>query len=554
MEENIQFSFKKISALGKVFADVEPIEQIECNKLTALRGETVSYQIAFSFDFIQTRLARVKVQSPIEKMVRVREVVLMPSHYPTHKKIDDNYISNRPGLYPDLLKDLEEDRVLFVAGQWRSIWVDIEVGEAAKAGTYPITIEFCDYNSGEVIGAVTNQVTVYPVTLGEQKLIRTEWFHADCLADYYKVEIFSQEHWDIMESFLKTAYKHGCNMILTPQFTPPLDTAKGYERETVQLVDITVEKDEEYVFEFTQLKKWVDMCKAIGFRYFEMSHLFTQWGAVAAPKIMATINGEYKQLFGWETEATGEKYQRFLNSYLPELIEKLKEWKIDDATYFHVSDEPILSQLETYSAAKNVVAELLKDFPIIDALSDYEFYKTGAVEKPVCANNHIHTFIENQVEGLWSYYCTAQYIDVSNRFCAMPSARNRIYGVQLFKYKIEGALHWGYNFYNGQDSFFKIDPYRELSCGSTYPAGDPFLVYPGKERVPEESIRLMVQSQAMCDLRALQMLEEKIGYDKVVEILEEGLEEEITFKKYPKSDAYLIKLRNKVNELLAQYY
>ena len=36
-------------------------------------------------------------------------------------------------------------------------------------------------------------------------------------------------------------------------------------------------------------------------------------------------------------------------------------------------------------------------FVVIDALSNYEFYKTGVVEKPVISNNHIHTFIENGV-------------------------------------------------------------------------------------------------------------------------------------------------------------
>jgi hypothetical protein len=79
--------------------------------------------------------------------------------------------------------------------------------------------------------------------------------------------------------------------------------------------------------------------------------------------------------------------------------------------------------------AKNIVAPLLEGYPIIDALSDYEFYSSGAVTRPVPATDHIEPFIENKVPNLWAYYCCVQCTDVSNRFISMPSYRNRIIGV-----------------------------------------------------------------------------------------------------------------------------
>jgi hypothetical protein len=283
-----------------------------------------------------------------------------------------------------------------------------------------------------------------------------------------------------------------------------------------------------------------------------MSHLFTQWGAAAAPKVMASVNGEYKRIFGWDTPAVGGEYTRFLQAYLPELTEKLKKWGIADRTYFHISDEPRIEQLESYRAAKDSVAEYLKDFVIIDALSSYEFYKTGVVEKPVSSNNHIHTFLENGVKNMWSYYCTSQYEKVSNRFMSMPSARNRIYGVQLYKYDIEGVLHWGYNFYNSQYSLKKINPYAVTDALGAFPAGDPFLVYPKADGTPEESIRMMVHYHAMTDLRAMKLLESLTDKEYVMEIIEGDLSEPITLDTYPKSDYYLISLRNRINREIAR--
>ncbi|MFR9162180.1 MAG: glycoside hydrolase domain-containing protein [Ruthenibacterium lactatiformans] len=41
--------------------------------------------------------------------------------------------------------------------------------------------------------------------LPAQTLLHTEWFHADCLASYYGVAPLSEEHWRILENFIRAA-------------------------------------------------------------------------------------------------------------------------------------------------------------------------------------------------------------------------------------------------------------------------------------------------------------------------------------------------------------
>ena len=134
----------------------------------------------------------------------------------------------------------------------------------------------------------------------------------------------------------------------------------------------------------------------------------------------------------------------------------------------------------------------------------------------------------------------------------MPSARNRILGVQLYKYDMTGFLHWGYNFYNSQFSIRHINPYQSTDADGMFAAGDPFLVYPGEGGMPEESLRIMVLNEAMNDLRALQLLESLSSREFVMELIEGDLSEPITFKSYPKSDMYLTSLRNRVNMEIAK--
>ncbi len=367
------------------------------------------------------------------------------------------------------------------------MWISFKGGNI-DAGLYPVTIRFKN-EENEILSEETFEIEIINAVLPEQKLIYTQWFHGDCIAVYYGEEVFSESHWPHMESFIKTAAENDINMLLTPIFTPPLDTKVGGERPTIQLVDVAFEKGK-YSFGFDKLDRWIEMCQKSGIKYFEISHLFTQWGAKYAPKIMATIDGEYKKLFGWETSAASTEYKEFLSAFLPQLTQYLKDKNVAENTYFHISDEPEEKDLNSYIEASNIAKPYLKGFKIIDALSDYGIYETGIIEKPIPANDHIEPFLGNK--GLWTYYCCAQTKKVSNRFFAMPSYRNRIIAPQLFKYDIEGFLHWGYNFYYAQYSVAPINPYLTTDSCCAFPSGDAFSVYPGADGKPTLSIRLRV--------------------------------------------------------------
>lgn len=540
---------KLLSSLEKVFEDEIPVYRPECLRLTALQNETVSFQVAFKSNAFMRSEAKLKVESALGDKVHVRQVVQVPARKVAHPIVDDNYLKTEPGLYPDLLREISQDRIILPAQKWASLWVDVDVDESVPAGSYDIRVAF--ERDGQTLCEATMPLQVYGAALPKLDIMHTEWFHADCLADYYGVEVFSEAHWTLIRNFFQEYVKRGCNMILTPLFTYSLDVAVGVERTTTQLVGVKV-IDGGYEFDFSLLERWVELAKACGIEYFEMNHLFSQWGGKYPPKVVAGVDGRQETIFGWHTPAVGE-YTTFLHALLPQLTEKLREWGIADKTYFHISDEPREQHLESFKAAKDSLGDLLKGFHTFDALSSYEFYKHGLISKPVPGNNEIDEFLDHGLTEMWTYYCTGQFFEVSNRFMAMPSLRNRIYGLQLYKYQIIGILHWGYNFYNTQYSYERVDPYAVTDAGEAFPAGDPFLVYPGPDGFPEESIRMMVHYQALCDLRACKLLEKLAGRDYVMELIEGELFEPLTFKRFPKSDMYLLGLRNRINAAIARF-
>jgi hypothetical protein len=261
---------------------------------------------------------------------------------------------------------------------------------------------------------------------------------------------------------------------------------------------------------------------------------------------MAEEDGVYKRIFGWDTDATGDAYKSFLGQFLPILVAYIREQGLENRSYFHISDEPTLEHIPWYRSACEVMEANLGELPIIDAISNYEFYEQGLVKRPIPANNHIEPFLGRGIPELWTYYACIQYRQVSNRFFNMPSARNRIMGIQLYKFQITGFLHWGYNFWNSQYSLKSIDPYRNTDASCGFPSGDAFLVYPGEEG-PIESIRLEVFQEGLQDMRALQLLESLIGREQVLRMIEKDLDEPLTFSKYPTDAAWLLKLRESIN-------
>jgi len=534
------------SSLEKIFPN-EPLPDSPLPALSVLKNEKADFQIAFSVQKGDT--VSFSAGGELSAYLRFFTVRLIPAGLNAPKKSDDYFISKNKAEYPELLWPIANEFTAEYDGV-NTVWCEIVPSPLLPAGEH--TIDFQIQVSENAPMHCSIDITVIDAELPKQELIYTNWFHSDCLMEYYKIPVFSEKYWHVTESFLKRANEYGMNCVLTPLFTPPLDTQVGKERPTVQLVDVKATGKDQYAFGFEKLDRWLSMCDRCGIEYYEMSHLFTQWGAKHAPKIMAEVDGEMKQIFGWKTRAAGKEYSAFLHQFSEALTEYIDKKGIREKCLFHVSDEPSGLMIFSYKKASRIVHECFKGFKIIDALSDYRVFKMGLIELPVPANDHIKPFI-GKVKELWTYYCCVQADHyVSNRFFSMPSARTRVLGLQLYKFDVRGFLHWGYNFYFSQYSKGLIDPYKVTDAGGSFSSGDSFVVYPGENGEPLDSLRLHVFYNGLEDMLALKLLESKIGKEKALAVLEEGLESPLTFRDYPHSAEWLLKTRERINRAIAE--
>lgn len=537
------FNIKTVSSLEKILPKTK-CEAKEVTKFSALGNEILSFQIVFSTD--QEGIYRFSIESDSGCELEGYFVKNVAVNYASHERAygDSNYISHEPGIYPDILEPIDRNWV-YANNIVQSLWISFK----GCGGEHKVKITFWN-ESGESVAQAEVEVEVINTALPEQKLIYTQWFHTDCVADSYGYDIFSEELWNMLEKYLTTAYKNGINMILTPVFTPPLDTAVGSERPTVQLVRIKITENG-YEFDFMLLRRWIALCRKIGFKYFEMPHLFTQWGAEATPKIVAEVGDRILRIFGWDVPYNAPEYEKFLAEFIPALKKFLREEGIFENTYFHISDEPESDKLKKYFSAVKIAKKYLSDCKVIDAISDFSTYEQSVIDIPVLATNYMDEVADKKQSEKWCYYCNAQCINVSNRFVAMPSARNRSIGIQLYKARVNGFLHWGYNFYYSRFSLLKLNPFLEADAYNAFPAGDAISVYPGKNG-PMPAIGLAVFNEALQDMRALQLLEQFLGYEATVGFAEEILGEKICFNKCFSAEK-LLRLRREVNKKISKF-
>lgn len=558
---------KFVSSLEKVFYDQSIDDFSSLGKISVLRGERLSIQLLYAFDRDDTHTTSLFHTARLDGELAKYAVLRAVKHLPVMKYDGDysnpnldEYLRLPPGLFPDLLSPLQKDNVFPVCDRvLESIWIDIEIPKDIKAGEYALSADvFCineqiSFGRGEpVLSAVASiKIEVIGATIPKQTLIHTEWLYTDCLAQYYNLPVWSEKHWEIIENFTKCAVKNGVNMLLTPVFTPPLDTAIGGERLTTQLVGIK-KNGNRYTFNWKLLDRWIEMCNRVGIEYFEISHLFTQWGATHAPKIMATEGGEYKQIFGWDTDAHGEEYKKFIKSFLKAFLKHMNDRGDEKRCFFHISDEPNECQLPDYKKSKRIVDNILKDHIIMDALSSVKFYKKGITSTPVPSVSHAEEFIDEGIENLWIYYCGGGFSGYSSRMVAKGSYNNRSLGMQMYKSRVVGFLHWGFNFYNTKRSLDSLNPFVDLSGWHWVPAGDTFMVYPSQNGEALESLRVVVFNEGLQDMRAMQLCESLYSHEEVVAAIEEELSRELTFRTCANSAEEMIRIRERINHMIKE--
>jgi hypothetical protein len=488
------------TSLHRVFPTSQPADK--SFQLLAARNSRISFQACLHNNGDNDLLVDAKVVGADDLKPQVRLVGFVPVwHHTTATATNDlDGLGKIPGLVPDPLWSMT--RANAGINETRSFWITLNVPADAKPGPREITVEL-QIVKGEKV-RLPVQLEIAPLVVQPRKDFHViHWWRGEATWDYYKTGMFEdQRWWDITRAQLMDMLDHGSDVVYVPIF---FDRRETFKR-PCQLLIVNEPTPGKYEFDWTQVKRFLDMSKEIGFRKFEWSHLWIYWGVKNPVRIYTKKNDEYAMLWPPDISGFSDTYTNFLKQFLPAFHDFMEKEGVLNDSYFHLSDEPGGGEhLTNYKHARQILHELAPWMKVMDALSHIEYGREHLTDMPIPLVSSAQAYIDEKIPH-WVYYCCSPKGDWLNRFMDTPLTKVRMSGFIFYKQGAQGFLHWGYNYWHRMEQEKIGDPFHEGANFSWpgIPYGDPFVIYPGADGQPMDSIRWEVFAEALQDYAILQ--------------------------------------------------
>ncbi len=496
----------------------DPLPAKALTSLDAARGERLSFQLAYrseKSDTYDVFRVRASIEGPKGWSLRVRREGLVPvpnMNIPfEHDPIDNDCWGKVPGMVPDPLFDSDEE--VLRPCQKQAFWFSFRTPEKTAPGAYVLTVrlQMFDRKGEKPVGRPLVRkltVRVHDVVLKPHRgFCVTHWIYCDCIAAWYRTNGFDERFWKLLEAYLRNMAEHGQDAVYVPVFTPSLDKDKIPS----QLLKVKRLGKGRYRFDWSDVKRYVELARKCGIKEMEWCHLASQGGAKHAIRIYEGQGEGEKLLWPDGTPSTAPVYAEFLRAYLPELKKFLDENGLFKTSFFHISDEPHGEEaLANYRAVRAIILEAAPWFTATDALSELAFAREKLVELPDVILMKALDFIREGIPCS-CYYCGGPRAKYLNHLIDTALPKVAMHGFVFYRWPFKGFLHWGYNYWNVFGTRTLLDPFSSLNGrdgGGAVPDaahGDMFVVYPG-ENGPIDSIRWEVFAEAMQDYDLMQTL------------------------------------------------
>ncbi|KAJ3053979.1 hypothetical protein HK102_011597, partial [Quaeritorhiza haematococci] len=312
---------------------------------------------------------------------------------------------------------------------------------------------------------------------------------------------FDERWWELTRAQLVNMLDHGSDVVSVPLLVA---RREPFER-PCQLLDVDEPEPGKYRFDWERTRRFVAMCREIGFKKFEWSHLWIYWGAENPVRVYTKDGDGFRMLWPPDVSGFSDTFLKFLDQFLPEFHAFLTAEDLLDDSYFHLSDEPGEgTHLANYKRARQILRDKAPWMKVMDALSNIEYGRQGLTDIPIPMVNAAQAYIDAGIPH-WVYYCCAPTGPWLNRFLDTPLAKIRMSGMLFHRLGAKGFLHWGFNYWHLMEQEKIGDPFHDSSNGSWpgIPYGDPFMIYPGKDG-PLDSIRWEVFAESLQDFAGLQ--------------------------------------------------
>lgn len=527
------------SSLNRVYPNSDPGSAAPLQLVTA-RNAQLSFQACYRNLRDCCIRVRATVEAPAGWSVQIRRVGYMPQQQlSTDVPLDEiDGVGHVPGLVPDPL--YPEETANIGPESNGAFWITLKIPADAEVGVREITATLTvedEFRFPMWMNAKPYSVKL-PIAVDVRTIVLeprkdfpvTHWISADSIWEYYKTEPFSERFWELADAYIADLTAHNVNVVYSPIFNARHEILER----PAQLLKVRPLGDDRYEFDFSDVRRWIQLAKKHNADYVEWTHFFTPapTSGKYPQRIFERWDAIGKLLWAPEISATSDTYRRFLEQFLPQFKQVLEEEGVLDRSFFHCADEPDGDvQLADYRAARGLLRELAPWMKVIDAMSEPRFATEGLTDMPVPSIVTAPHFAEVNCPA-WVYFCCGPRGRYLQRFHDTPLPKLRMAGWLFYKLKARGFLHWGHNYWFVFCTGTITNPFIDaaVSAWPGMPHGDAFVVYPG-ENGPIDSIRWEVFAESLQDYALLQTT----GVDPDDAMLAELK----TYEVFPKSEDWI---------------
>ncbi|MDR0559914.1 MAG: DUF4091 domain-containing protein [Prevotellaceae bacterium] len=377
------------------------------------------------------------------------------------------------------------DTVKFIDVKARTVqpvWVNVWTPSDIKAGKYSGKLTVSGKNFAPM--TLNLEIEVINRTLPPPK----DWsFHLDLwqnpysVARYNQVPLWSDAHFDAMRPVMKILANAGQKVITTTIVRKP------WNGQTEDHFDAMIGKikkiDGSWSYDYTVFDRWVEFMYSVGIDRQINCYTLLPWA----------LNFDYYdqatgQILYTKAEPGSVPYNEYWGNFIADFAKHLRQKGWFEKTVIAMDER----SLETMREAIRLIKSTEPDFKI--SLAGNYFSEIGKDIYDLCLafgrefTADVKASRQNAGQKSTVYTCCVEALP--NTFTFSPPAEAAWIGLHAMAKNYDGYLRWAYNSWTA-------DPLRD-SRFRTWPAGDCYLVYPGRSSIRMERLVEGIQDYEKC--------------------------------------------------------
>ena len=370
------------------------------------------------------------------------------------------------------------------------IWANVWVPQDAKPGNYTGQITVSGKNLKPM--SLQLKLQVFNRTLPSPQQWATNldlWQNPYAVARYYKVPLWSKQHFDAMRPIMKMLADAGQYSITTSIMHKPWNgqTEDYYDSMVTRIKHI----DGSWTFDYAVFDRYVDfMMNDVGINRLIACYTMIPWDLKFDYYDEATNRIQFVK-----ARPGDAAYTEYWGTFLRDFARHLRQKGWFDKTCIAMDERP----MKDMQAAIKVIKDADKDYKISLAGIYHDEIERDLYYYCIAYGNDFppEVLARRRAEGKISTYYTCCTEGFPNTFTFSPPAEAAWMAVHALGGDYDGYLRWSYNSWTR-------DPLRD-SRFRTWAAGDTYCIYPG----PRSSIRFerLIEGLQICE-KIVQMRKE----------------------------------------------